>query len=277
MKARRRFASGFFSWFNESMNPYQSPSLVQPTDPSSGVTDGLVTNPGLRDLFPLAAVGPALSGLRAARFGYAIVLAGLLWQVGATLLFRQNTTIAIGLTLFGLLPILMGLVSWIGPIPNQTTRFSSGVGGRDSGLASIAAALLVLGAAGLVAYVTAILSGRAQGNLVHLFGASAFAMTLSAQAIIAIMVGLWSAKFQARPRGQWAMTSVLGYAICAAIVSSLSLGVATGLMDNAIAALIAPLALLVAIVVQLVTMTSLIVDFAKVSAAEPLDSAGKPH
>ena len=193
-------------------NPYQVPAGLdlapERTDPS---TSSLRLNE--REERAVAA------GLSWSGFGYRIATVSLVADFGQRLLFPNATQsvdrllhLAVGL---GLVAVMVGLVRW------GTIR------GRQRALTLLALAAGVFSATLFTPYLLALDKERYVSGMFHLFGATAFAMLLTAQALTALVVRGWGKWFGESRSLHLSHLAVLGFAICGVCNSTIALGQAT--------------------------------------------------
>lgn len=193
-------------------NPYQVPAGLdlapERTDPSTSLL-----RLDEREERAVAA------GLSWSGFGYRIATVSLVVEFGRRLLFPNAIQsvdrllhLVVGL---GLVAVLVGLVRW------GTIR------GRQRTLTLLALAVGVFSATLFTPYLLALDTGRYVSGLFHLFGATAFAMLLTAQALTALVVGGWGKWIGDSRLLHLSHLAVLGFAICGVCNSTITLDQAT--------------------------------------------------
>lgn len=204
-----------------TMNPYQSPPTI---DDAAAVVQPADTRV---DWIPAA-----ITGLRWIQLGSRIVLfcISILVVYGLLTPDYNPHNLVIGSvfvgSLLGLGAIGLGLLSWV----------------TVSRLAVAALVLHLIGGSGVAIYSDVMLRGRSTTGLIHLFGASTFAMMLTAQALATLQISQWTKRTAAIGISQSATLSVFGYAACAVVVSAYSL--------RAIPSMIAPDVLPLAVILM---------------------------
>jgi len=85
--------------------------------------------------------------------------------------------------------------------------------------------LQVIATIGVASFIVRVIQLQFVGGLLPLFGAAAFAMLLTSQAIVALVIRTIASQYQLVDGIQWSYGAVIGYALCATVASSWSLHV----------------------------------------------------
>lgn len=184
------------------MNPYQSPPTIDDAAAVAEPGDSCI------DWIPTALVGLRwiLNGCRVILFFVSIMVAYALLTPGSNPHNIVIGSIFVGAVL-GMAAIAMGMLTWL----------------TVSKLAAAALVLHLIGGSGVAIYSDVMLRGRPTSGLIHLFGASALAMWLTAQALVTLQICNWTKRTDAFGISQSATLSVFGYAFCAVGISAYSL------------------------------------------------------
>ncbi len=90
-------------------------------------------------------------------------------------------------------------------------------------LAIFALVLQTMATIGVVSFVLAVIQRQFVGGLLPLFGAAAFAMLLTSQAIVALVIRSLASSYRIVDAVRWSYCAVIGYALCATVTSAWSL------------------------------------------------------
>ena len=193
-------------------NPYQVPAG---SDLSAERTESSASPEPLSDREEKA----VSAGLRWCGFGYRVATVSLIADLGRRLLFPNATQSANQLLHLlagiGLVAVLVGLVR-LGTIR-----------GRLRTLTLLALAVGVFSATLFTPYLLALDTGSFVSGLFHLFGGTAFAMLLTAQALTALVVRGWATRIGDGQSLHLSHLAVLGFAICGVCNSAIALSQAT--------------------------------------------------
>jgi len=196
-----------------NLNPYQSPTVVDPTiNPvSAGAT--------ITDRFDEKQRSLLLAALKLVNHGHLVVMASAI-LFGLSVAFRTSGPLAAdsvngAIVLFGvgsgLLVKLLGVSAWCS------------LSGPEKAFSILAMTLQVLAMFATGIFVIATLNGRFVGGLFPLFGASAFAMLLISQAIIALVNRSWALSLRDKIGTRSSELAVIGYAVCASLCAANSM------------------------------------------------------
>jgi hypothetical protein len=183
-----------------NMNPYGSPAEVETLEKY------ITSIPSIADRFDAGQRLKLRIGLRMAAWGHTIVLFCVA-ESTFHYVFPSEKAIISGIGQvgagIGLIIILLGVLLW------------SGLPGREKIFALLAVLVQVIAMLATSGYLIAAFNGRFVGGLFMLFGASAFSMLLTSQAIVALVNRSWAAAFQDQIAVHAGEFAVVGYAICA--------------------------------------------------------------
>jgi hypothetical protein len=184
------------------MNPYEAPTIVDDTNDIAEPVDPRT------DWIPAA-----VTGLRWIYVGSLVALVGMMITVTSGIAFNGSSfnnvilSVMFVAALLAMGAIAIGLLAWF-PI---------------SKISIVAFLLHSIGGSGVAIYADVMIRGRGTGTLINLFGASVTATLLTGQALVMLVIYLWTKRTHAIGISQWATLPLFGYAFCAAVVSLFSL------------------------------------------------------